>query len=78
MRYGMVIDLTRCIGCHTCSVTCKIENNLPKDIWWNRILTVGGEAMDTAIGPYPNNEMQALRESRVCKSVPCGRHLERS
>lgn len=72
MRYGMVIDLTRCIGCHTCSVTCKIENNLPKDIWWNRILTVGGEAMDTAIGSYPNNEMHHLPlNCQHCENPAC-------
>lgn len=23
MRYGMVVDLDRCIGCRTCAVICK-------------------------------------------------------
>ncbi|MFC1814537.1 4Fe-4S binding protein [Thermodesulfobacteriota bacterium] len=22
----MVIDLKKCIGCHTCSMACKVEN----------------------------------------------------
>lgn len=42
MRLGMAIDTSRCIGCHTCAVACKHENNLPRDLWWNRILTDGG------------------------------------
>ena len=42
MHYGFAIDQERCIGCHTCAVACKIENNLPNEIWWNRILTDGG------------------------------------
>jgi len=33
VRYGMVIDLRRCIGCHTCSVACKNENNVPLGVW---------------------------------------------
>lgn len=54
MRYGMVIDLGRCIGCNTCAVSCKNANNLPVGIWWNRILTDGGDALDTARGVYPD------------------------
>jgi Fe-S-cluster-containing dehydrogenase component len=29
-KYGMVINLKRCIGCHTCSIACKAEHNIPK------------------------------------------------
>jgi molybdopterin-containing oxidoreductase family iron-sulfur binding subunit len=53
-QLGMVIDLARCMGCHTCAVACKIENNLPRNGWWNRILTEGGEAPDSPSGSYPN------------------------
>lgn len=41
-RYGMAIDMKRCIACNTCSVACKIENNLPDGIWWTRVVHVGG------------------------------------
>lgn len=37
-RYGMVIDLLRCIGCGTCMMSCKVEHFLPPGIWWNRVL----------------------------------------
>ena len=26
-QFGWLIDVSRCIGCHTCSVSCKAENN---------------------------------------------------
>ena len=28
-RFGMLIDLRRCIGCHTCSLACKAEYEVP-------------------------------------------------
>ena len=29
MQYGFLIDHTRCIGCHACTVACKSENSVP-------------------------------------------------
>jgi molybdopterin-containing oxidoreductase family iron-sulfur binding subunit len=54
MRYGMVIDLKRCSGCKTCSVVCKVANNVPNNILWNRVLTEGGSSPDTSSGTYPD------------------------
>ena len=59
-RLGLVIDTKRCIGCHGCAIACKVENNVPDDIAWNRILTVGGESMDTPAGIFPNVTMSFL------------------
>lgn len=30
-RYGMIIDLRRCIGCQACTISCSIENSSPID-----------------------------------------------
>lgn len=38
MRWGMVIDLQKCIGCYSCVVACKQEHFLPRDVFWNRVL----------------------------------------
>lgn len=56
-HYGMTIDLARCIGCQTCAVSCKSANNLPIGNWWNRVLTEGGDSIDTASGTWPNAKM---------------------
>jgi len=32
-RYGFLVDLRRCMGCHTCSVACKNENFVPLGVW---------------------------------------------
>lgn len=29
-RFGMVIDLRKCVGCQACSGACKVENKTPK------------------------------------------------
>ncbi len=28
-RYGMIVDLRRCIGCQACTVSCTVENQMP-------------------------------------------------
>ena len=37
-RYGMVIDLKRCIGCYGCQIACKAENFTPPGITWALVL----------------------------------------
>ena len=37
-RWGMVIDLKKCIGCWGCSISCKEEHFLPRGVLWNRVL----------------------------------------
>ncbi len=72
MRYGFVIDKQRCIGCHTCSVACKIENNIPDDVWWNRILTEGGDEMDIPAGDFPNTTISYLPVNcQHCENPAC-------
>ena len=73
MRMGMVIDLKKCIGCHSCAVACKLNNNLPDGMWWNRVLTKGGEVMDTASGTYPDklNLMHIPVNCQHCEDAPC-------
>lgn len=71
-RLVLLVDLKRCIGCHTCAVACKQENNLPNKIWWNRVLTIGGDEMDTPQGVFPNVKMQYLTLScQHCENPAC-------
>ena len=72
MRYGFAIDTKRCIGCHTCSVSCRIENNLPEGTWWNRVLTKGGESMDTPEGTFPDATMSYITVAcQHCENPAC-------
>ncbi|MEG2934191.1 MAG: 4Fe-4S dicluster domain-containing protein [Gordonibacter sp.] len=72
MRMGMVIDLHRCIGCHTCSVACKEANNIPDGMWWNRVFTDGGSSIDTASGEWPNVSLSYMAIScQHCENPAC-------
>lgn len=72
-RWGMVVDLERCLGCWSCCIICKSENNVPLGMWWNRINTVG-EALDT---PYEEHGEPALHwvplACQHCENPACTR-----
>ncbi|MEG0072736.1 MAG: 4Fe-4S dicluster domain-containing protein [Raoultibacter sp.] len=71
-RLGMVVDTKRCVGCNTCAVACKGENNLPNTLWWNRILTIGGKERDTPSGTYPNLTMSSITLAcQHCENPAC-------
>jgi len=38
MRYGMVINLIKCIACYGRTIRCIEEHFLPPDMLWNRVL----------------------------------------
>jgi molybdopterin-containing oxidoreductase family iron-sulfur binding subunit len=69
----MAINVKRCIGCQSCAIACKINNNLPKDIWRNRVLTDGGTYDNTARGSYPNELYKNWYPSACqhCTKPPC-------
>lgn len=33
-RYGMVINLQKCVGCGACGIACKNENNVDQGMFW--------------------------------------------
>ena len=71
-RYGMAIDLKRCFGCHACEVACKVANNLPADLAYNRVMTVGGDSFDTAAGEFPNCTLSFLpMQCQHCETPAC-------
>jgi tetrathionate reductase subunit B len=64
-NYAMVIDLSRCFGCHACSVACKAEFNVPLGRWRSWVKTVEK-------GKYPYVRRHFLpRLCNQCSDPPC-------
>ena len=65
MRYGMVIDLKKCVGCMACTVACKAENQTRPGIFWNIV-------KDQEFGEYPMVTRVFLPTPCMhCKEAPC-------
>ncbi len=64
-RWGMVIDLKRCIGCNACTMACKIENGTPPGQYWTRVYT-------EEIGEYPETKVTFMPVlCNHCADPPC-------
>ncbi|MCD8317135.1 MAG: 4Fe-4S dicluster domain-containing protein [Eggerthellaceae bacterium] len=73
-HFGMVIDTKRCVGCNACSVACKMVNNVPSGVWWTRVLTDGGDEVDTPSGIFPDVSMRYIPIScQHCENPACTR-----
>jgi Fe-S-cluster-containing dehydrogenase component/formate-dependent nitrite reductase membrane component NrfD len=65
MRYGVVVDNRKCIGCHACTVACKTENRVPLGVnrTWVKYVEKGRY-------PYVRRVFQVTRCNQ-CEKPPC-------
>ena len=85
-QWGMVIDLSKCIGCSACIVACQSENNIAvvgkeqvrmgRVMQWIRMdryfATTDGVTADPAIEELDNPEMVSQPVAcQQCEAAPC-------
>lgn len=71
-RWGMAVDIERCVGCWSCAVICKSENDVPLGMWWNRILTRGDDLDRPGEGEHGHLEMEWVPLAcQHCDDAPC-------
>jgi len=66
-RWGMVIDLQKCVGCSACTINCATENALPPGVIYRPVL-------EEQLGTYPNVSRRFIpRPCMQCDEPPCTR-----
>ena len=64
-RWGMLIDLNKCIGCQACTVACKFENNVAEGNFRTWVV-------DVELGSYPDTRRAFLpRLCNHCERPSC-------
>ncbi len=65
MRYGMAIDLRRCVGCYGCQLSCKAEHGTPPGVFFARVAK-------REVGTFPNARVVFLPLLCFhCANPPC-------
>ncbi|MDR0515209.1 MAG: 4Fe-4S dicluster domain-containing protein [Coriobacteriaceae bacterium] len=72
-KYGFAINLHRCIGCRTCTISCKMENLSPEGVQRIRVLNPEDEVIyDRPKGTYPKLTMTWTPvPCQHCETPPC-------
>jgi tetrathionate reductase subunit B len=73
-RFGMAIDVDKCIGCARCMEACKIENSVPPApfffrTWVERyVITEEGEAVVSSLGSPSGERVEVFEEQDRLRS----------
>ena len=76
-RYGMLVDMRKCIGCQSCTVSCSLENQPPVGQFRTTVLQyeVVPDQGQAAMVMLPRRATTATTRP-ACRSVGAG-HLQR-
>lgn len=65
-KYAMIYDAQKCIGCQSCTIACKSENNVPEGFFRLQVKIKG------PFGLSPNLHFKFERHScEMCENTPC-------
>lgn len=66
-RWGMVIDLDKCVGCDTCSAACYQMNHAPAGASWREVIPLDS----VKLGDPENGRLFLPTNCMHCSDAPC-------
>ena len=64
-RWVMAVDTRRCVGCSACTVSCAVDNKLPPDLFYRRVV-------EETTGAYPDVRRRFFSQACMqCEAPPC-------
>jgi Fe-S-cluster-containing dehydrogenase component len=76
VQMGMLLDLNKCIGCHSCTLACKItwtHGPGQEDMYWNNVTTKPFGKYPRHDGDPKDNSRYDYRYSNLYQDVPQGK-----
>ncbi len=71
-QYAIITDLNRCTGCLSCTVACKLNNDVPVGNFWIRTMRVGPVPKADGSGDFPDVDMYYLpMQCQHCATPEC-------
>ncbi len=70
LRWGKVIDQTRCIGCHACTTACKSENEVPLSVTRTYVKYVDVGSLPAGAARLPGDPLQPVRRRALRHRLP--------
>ena len=70
-QLAIVTDLNRCVGCMSCMVACKAENNVTVGNYWNKLLRVGPTRKANYVRTNDVEMYYIVVQCQHCVNPPC-------
>ena len=75
-NYGFAIDLGKCIGCHACSIACKVEHEIPVGVNRCWVKTVEKGTFPDTPPVLLSRSLQPMRRGALREDLPDQRAVQ--
>lgn len=78
-KYGFLVNIERCVGCHSCEMACKNMNQLDPDIRWRKVYEIEETAYSNVpVRIYASLACNHCEDPACLKACPTGAYTKRA